>query len=187
MVDQKIQELLNLNPKEKAEKEAIKEFGLTRDFREAGYILENGKLLDFSGKNDGGPSGTRAQDHREICRSIDTGDKGATGNECMETFLRRGNIRFSLTSQQPDLNVDLNTFQTPTKKQVTTLRNALGVCRNLNRIQGKGPICDLIYDVFDDRGNSCKTGIIERAPPRAIKTMLGDLETCKVETKSLDK
>ena len=41
-------------------------FGLTDDWNEAGYILDDGEMLDFSGKNEGGSAGMRSRDHREI-------------------------------------------------------------------------------------------------------------------------
>jgi hypothetical protein len=49
---------------------AEKEFGLTDDPAEAGFILSDGSMLDFSEKNDGGTPGTRSLDHRAICRVI---------------------------------------------------------------------------------------------------------------------
>ena len=45
---------------------AAQKFGYTRDIREAGYITPDGKLLDFSGKNDGAMPGSRSVDHRDI-------------------------------------------------------------------------------------------------------------------------
>jgi len=48
------------------DKVAIKHFGTTTNLKEAGYLLNNGKLLDFSGKKFGGQAGRRSIDHREI-------------------------------------------------------------------------------------------------------------------------
>jgi len=62
---------------------AVKRFGLTRDITEAGYILPDGRLLDFSGRADAGyvrrgdfyfpadggrdwMKGSRGTDHREV-------------------------------------------------------------------------------------------------------------------------
>lgn len=45
---------------------AINHFGTTRDIYEAGYILNDGQMLDFSGKKQGGESGVRYMDHREV-------------------------------------------------------------------------------------------------------------------------
>lgn len=57
--------------------DAINEFGTTEDFREVGYIVTTGELLDFSGKKDGGPSGSRSMDHREISKIMDDGIEGS--------------------------------------------------------------------------------------------------------------
>lgn len=48
------------------DKVALKHFGTTTNIKEAGYLLNNGKLLDFSGKKFGGQAGRRSIDHREI-------------------------------------------------------------------------------------------------------------------------
>ena len=40
--------------------------GTTDDLYEAGYVLPDGELLDFSGKREGGPAGGRAEDHRQL-------------------------------------------------------------------------------------------------------------------------
>jgi len=69
-------------------KSAVKNMGLTKDIREAGYVLPDGRMLDFSGKRDGGDSGVRYMDHREIDYD------GAEGyNEPMVKFLRMGALR----------------------------------------------------------------------------------------------
>jgi hypothetical protein len=45
---------------------AKKIFGTTENSKEAGYILPDGTMLDFSGKSEGGTPGVRAFDHRQI-------------------------------------------------------------------------------------------------------------------------
>ena len=46
---------------------AVAIFGVPDDPREAGYILADGQMLDFSGRRLGNaPSGQRAEDHRAI-------------------------------------------------------------------------------------------------------------------------
>lgn len=50
-------------------KSAIKEFGTTKDINEAGYLLPDGTMLDFSGKNQGAGASARGHrylDHRDI-------------------------------------------------------------------------------------------------------------------------
>jgi hypothetical protein len=46
--------------------EAIEYFGLTTNTKEAGYILPDGRMLDLSGKAQGGEVGVRSLDHREV-------------------------------------------------------------------------------------------------------------------------
>ena len=47
---------------------AKKEFGTTDSSTEAGWILPDGSMLDFSGKREGGSPGVRHMDHREVGR-----------------------------------------------------------------------------------------------------------------------
>jgi hypothetical protein len=49
------------------ERRAVALYGTTSSRFEAGYILRDGSMLDFSGKKDGGSAGARAMDHREVC------------------------------------------------------------------------------------------------------------------------
>ena len=174
-------ELKRLNPKDKVLKRAVEEFKLTEDFREAGYILPDGKLLDLSGKREGGQPFTRSLDHREICRALDTGSKGISGNECMDFFERQGPVRFGLTGVHTrsrgnaQVNISLNTYQTPTEEQVKEMRRSIAVCRI-------GGPCDLAYDIFFDNGDRCiplDEGFIENASQRDIETTLNKLSECK--------
>lgn len=64
--------------------------GTTESMEEAGYILPDGTMLDFSGKRDGGPSGVRYEDHRQL----DIPEMGGiTGTDLMEAFIELGAIR----------------------------------------------------------------------------------------------
>jgi hypothetical protein len=87
-------------------KRAKKEFGTTRDPYEAGWILPDGSMLDFSEKNEGGPSGQRSLDHRAVARlfprkEYDEFDRQMGGqSRMMLEFCYRGAIRMSL---QPGL------------------------------------------------------------------------------------
>lgn len=77
---------------------AVDYYGLTDDINEAGYILPDGGLLDFSGKNMGGMPGRRAFDHREIAAAFDEEVIGKPSPfpelVVMEEFVNAGNIRF---------------------------------------------------------------------------------------------
>lgn len=77
-------------------KAAKKEYGVTTDFREAGYLLPDGYMLDFSGKKEGGPSHVRYMDHREISRVFNEGEVDTKYYETtpyMVKFISEGNIR----------------------------------------------------------------------------------------------
>ena len=88
---------LSANPKREAL--ARKTYGTTGDFREAGYLMRNGAMLDFSGKKEGGPGHVRYMDHREINRVFSDGEipeeKTRYGNNTayMNAFINEGNIR----------------------------------------------------------------------------------------------
>ena len=185
MIDTKISDLLERNNKDGVRSKAIKEIGLTSDFREAGYILEDGKMLDFSGKRDGGEPRTRNMDHREICRALDTGDKGATGDQCLEVFTRRNNIRFGMTQFKPDINIDLNTYQTPTDKQKRTLQNGFLVCKRLNQSQSERFKCNVAYDVWNNDLSRCQSEYIDNAPANTINYVLEQHSKCKTTDKSM--
>lgn len=87
-------------------KEAEKHFGVTNNFKETAYIDTNGKQIDFSGKNEGGPSGERTLDHRQI-NEIDID---------MESFINMGNIRILPEGGGINLKIE------PNSKQYSKLR-----------------------------------------------------------------
>lgn len=181
-------ELFELNPSEKLNLKAIKEFGLTSDFREVGYVLNDGRLLDLSGKREGGTAFMRSFDHREVCRAIEIGGKGISGNECMLFFERQGNIRFAMYGfgirhgHVPETNISLNTFQEPTVKQISALREAIRFCKK----EGGADECSFAYDVYYDNlhnGGRCKEGYVENASPKDVNLLLEDLRKCKIDEK----
>ena len=93
------------NPK-KAVNQAKKEFGITNNFKEAGYLLQDGTLLDFSGRNQGSRAvGRRTLDHRDI---------NVVGYD-MDEFIALGNIRM-----QPESN-GFELMSEPTAKQYSAL------------------------------------------------------------------
>jgi len=94
---------------------AIDRFGLTSDPKEAGYILIDGRMLDFSGKKDGGESGRRAMDHREVV------DLFEGPSDAMDEFMRvTGAIRFSIV----DRGMFLDFRSRPTPAQISVIRRA---------------------------------------------------------------
>ena len=140
-------------PKPKPEKipssfftKVVRHFGYTNDLSEAGYILPNGGLLDFSGKREGGQFGTRARDHREI--GMATGEGGTEG---MIDFILKGAIRFMPetgflhigrmpTEQQ--FNRILDVFRQHRVREegtIVTLQRAPGVSRDFEYQRGTNP------------------------------------------------
>ena len=104
---------------------AKERFGTTEDFGEAGYILPDGTMLDFSGRHqvDEGQDtshlrGGRHVDHRDIKQlNYEKDGNTETGmNVSMEDFIGRGAIRIA------DNAGSINLSQKPTPKQARTLR-----------------------------------------------------------------
>ena len=70
------------------------QFGLTNNFKVAGYMLPDGSLLDFSEANDGGDPNQRSLDHREIEGIImDEGKEYDSRWMYLADFMNEGAIR----------------------------------------------------------------------------------------------
>ena len=93
---------------------AVKEFGYTPYYYDAGYIVPNGKMLNFSGEK-GKHYGSRGQDHRAI-GTIFASD--ISGSEAMLKFMEQGNIR--IMAETP--GIDINSKAEPTKEQYAQIR-----------------------------------------------------------------
>ncbi|MBO5018164.1 MAG: hypothetical protein J6C56_04805 [Alistipes sp.] len=105
---------------------AKEKFGTTYDMREAGWILPDGSMLDFSGRHQvrGGDTsflnGDRTVDHREIADIAYDFDENETGVETdMGDFLDRGAIRIDSNAGAINLNV------APTKAQKDRLKRLI--------------------------------------------------------------
>ena len=94
-------------------KSAIKEFGYTPYFYDAGYMLPNGKLLNFSGEK-GKHFGSRGQDHR----AIETVYADVSRGKAMLKFMSEGNIR--VMAETPGL--DISSVAEPTSEQYTVIK-----------------------------------------------------------------
>ncbi len=100
-------------------------FGTTYDMREAGYILPDGSMLDFSGRHqvEGDASflnGDRTVDHREIADIAYDNDDNETGIKTdLGDFLDRGAIRIDSNAGAINLNV------APTKAQKDRLKRLI--------------------------------------------------------------
>ncbi|MGN1269336.1 MAG: hypothetical protein ACI4UU_00475 [Clostridia bacterium] len=87
-------------------RDAEEHFGITKNFKETPYIDTNGNQIDFSGRHEGGPSGSRTLDHRQI-NEIDVD---------MNTFIDMGNIRIIPEGGGINLKIE------PNMKQYNKLR-----------------------------------------------------------------
>lgn len=101
--------------KKQHRKDADEYFGHTYKWAETGYILTNGKKLDFSGRHEGGPSGYRTVDHRDIRDALGDDYGGSDYSGSMVQFMSEGNIRISPESGGINLSV------MPTKNQLDSL------------------------------------------------------------------
>ena len=91
-------------------KKALKAFKTTTNFNEAGYLLPDGKLLNFSG----GERNHRYRDHREIGEIYEA----TQGAEALNRFLNDGNIR--IMAESP--GIDLASGVEPTAEQYDAIR-----------------------------------------------------------------
>ena len=91
-------------------KKALKVFKTTTNFNEAGYLLPDGKLLNFSG----GERNHRYRDHREIGEIYEA----TQGAAALNRFLNDGNIRIMAESPGADIAAGVE----PTKEQYAALR-----------------------------------------------------------------
>jgi len=89
---------------------AVQYYGYTEDFREAGYMLPNGKCLNFCGSK-GQHYGMRGNDHRDIAGMYAAPSYG--GSKEMVRFMSDGNIR--VMAESP--GVDISTAMEPTSEQ----------------------------------------------------------------------
>lgn len=114
---------------------AVQYFGTTSDFREVGYILPDGTMLDFSDKQNGGLPGMRLLDHREVAEILDLPQ-----TEALITFMNSGCIR--VMPECPGLDISIY----PTKKQIDIIRRFVDYYR--------GDVC---IDISDEKGNIVTT------------------------------
>lgn len=88
-----------------------KHFGTTNNFNVAGYLLRDGKMLDFSGKHWGDKYSTfRQVDHRDIQEYLE--GRGNNGVNAMIDMLANGNIRLAPEMGGINLAVKPNGYQT---------------------------------------------------------------------------
>lgn len=93
---------------------AVKEFGITENPSLAGYIIPDGRMLNF------GEYGTRSKDHREIGVVLPEADN-LRGHEAIEAFCKLGNIRLLMSNNS--INFDIHVR--PTDAQYDTMEDIL--------------------------------------------------------------
>ena len=91
---------------------AVEQFGTTDRFEQAGYILPDGRMLNFA-QNDG----TRDTDHREILDAFGPAEV-SNGTEALNEFLADGNVR--VMAEAP--GVDIAAKTPPTEQQLRQIR-----------------------------------------------------------------
>jgi len=139
--------------------EAINKFGITKDPKEAGYILPDGKLLDLSGKNEGGTAGTRSLDHRDIGRILPKEYSGDTATSYLLTFASQtGSLRMSDLGDQLYLDI-IGTV--PTDAQIRSMKS---IAKGYDQ---------LTVDITDVRGNTVLSADFS-AKPSSIDRLTND-------------
>ena len=118
---------------EKAHTSLARKFGYTNNPREAGWIMPNGNMLDFSGKKFGGPGNDRALDHREALSINDDYDRDY---ETLDDLKNTGAIRAMPESGGVELNV------APTRQQ----RFTIGKFFEFGADRGNPPIVELKHN-----------------------------------------
>ena len=96
------------------QKAALKEYGTTPNWREAGYMLDDGRLLNFTGEK-GKHYGHRGADHRNISIIFEN----TSGSEAMLRFMKYGNIRVMAETPGIDISID----NEPTDKQYAKIKD----------------------------------------------------------------
>lgn len=144
-------------------------FGTTYKIAEAGYLLTDGKLLDFSGRHDGARGGYRTVDHREISDAFDGdyGDGSYSGS--MVKFMQGGNIRLMPETGGINLSVKPNAQQLSTlDRYISSFRGE--VMLDIDNADGR-TVVSIEYPrrtyskrVIEDINNYFDKGIIPEQP-----------------------
>lgn len=134
--EQKAIERSGLTEGEYFRKAALKEYGYTASIADAGYLLPNGKFLNFSGEK-GKSFGVRGLDHR----NIGTIFEATSGTAAMIRFMNGGNIR--VMAESPGL--DIYAGSEPTKEQYASIK------KMVREYAGKR---FFVVDLSDENGRS---------------------------------
>ena len=171
-------ELAQLNKKSNMVARAKRKFGLTPNCQEAGFILDNGTMLDFTNRKGGNRSGIKTHEHEDIAEIL----KSKAGDPLFSTdaiaffqkhanALRFGVVQYSTTGKS-DVFVQIEEEQKPTKAQFHTL---VKCCTNLNT-------ANIAYDVYKGgfHGKRLVSREIENPKCSIIpQTIISDIEKAK--------
>lgn len=166
--------LEKLNPKHELIARAKQAFPPTYNSREAGFVLEDGTFLDFSGKIEGGTPGTRSLDHSEIGQIITPVDveKSIGTYTILALFEKQtGAIRFS--HYPGGINITLSTYQTPTSTQLEVIR----------RVISENPGTALAFTVYDNEGHMPLDKFFEHPQPYTLTNLVEKFNEFKAKEK----
>ena len=104
-----------------AREKAVEHFGYTDNFGVAGYILPDGRMLNFSGDKDKG-YGIRGQDHRAIGYVFEN----LKGNAALARFVKDGNIR--IIAESPGITISNQTV--PSDQQYAKIREFINAVKS---------------------------------------------------------
>lgn len=90
---------------------AAEHYGVTENLMVVGYILPDGRMLDFEGGPGGGYS--RGLDHRDVAWLFD----GVESTDAMIKFIRAGAIRIMVTGRWSDYWAFIDVAKLPTAQQ----------------------------------------------------------------------
>ena len=197
--EQKAIEESGLSEADYFRKQAVKEFGYTPFFYDAGYITPNGKMLNFSGEK-GAHYGSRGQDHR----AIGTIYANVDGSHAMIKFMGEGNIR--IMPESP--GIDISSMAEPTKEQYATIRKfvreyagkeyfnvditdaegmTIGNYQYEGRVNAERVVNDIKY-FFENgttREQSSISQFLQRRDTTTIHDVVGETERLKAENEKL--
>ena len=155
---------------------AVQTYGTTHNIAEAGYVLPNGKMLDFSGRHQAGYNrvgdkftpkqgerdwlaNDRAVDHRDVVHML-AGPEGMEGHEGMAKFMAEaGAIR-----NKPGIGFE--TAAIPTDKQIKTI-----VTSHNTKYRGEPMLVELSHPTT---GDIIASRDFERPNVEAIQKWFGE-------------
>lgn len=115
-------------------------FGTTRNWNEVGYVTQDGRTIDFSGRHDGAPGGYRTVDHRDVTDALGVDYGGDGYSDAMVQFMPEGNIR--IMPETGGINIQVE----PTEKQYEALT------RFIQRNHG-----EVIVDIDNETGDTVES------------------------------